>query len=120
MPRFLREFPLEQPAISTVTASELLHGVLRASDDARRERRSRFVEEILSRLLVMPFDLAQARVHARIWTDLSARGVGIGPHDLQIAACGVTLDWPLATLNISDFQRVAALKVVNANSFTRK
>jgi tRNA(fMet)-specific endonuclease VapC len=36
MPSFLRHFPSPKPIIAAITASELLHGVERARDPARR------------------------------------------------------------------------------------
>jgi tRNA(fMet)-specific endonuclease VapC len=119
MPGFLRQFPGAQPMITAITASELLHGVERAHDAARKGKRQRHVEQILATLAVQPFDLAQARVHARIWADLASRGQMIGPHDLQIAAAGLALGHEVATLNILEFQRVAGLKVMNATPFRR-
>lgn len=117
MAGFLQQFPTEQPAIAAITASELLHGVARADDAARRQRRSNYVEQIFSRILIVPFDLAQARVHAEIWADLSRRGLMVGPHDMQIAATAHVLGWPVATLNFTEFQRVAQLKIVDARPF---
>ena len=74
MPGFLRQFSSLQPVITAITASELLHGVERAPDAARKTRRQRHVEQILATVFIQPFDLAQARVHARIWAELQARG----------------------------------------------
>lgn len=119
MAGFLQQFPNEQPAIAAITASELLHGVARAQDDARRQRRSKYVEQILAQILILPFDLAQARVHAQLWADLSAIGVTIGPHDLQIAAAAQLLGWPVGTLNVTEFQRVKLLKVIDGRPFAR-
>lgn len=65
MPGFLRRFPGAQPMIAAITASELLHGVERAQDAARKARREGHVEQILAAISVQPFDLTQARVHAR-------------------------------------------------------
>src|SRR5258706_375778 len=67
----------------------------------------------------LPFDLAQARVHARIWADLQTRGQMIGPHDLQIGAAALALGHEVATLNVQEFQRVTGLKVVDATPFRR-
>ena len=39
MPGFLRQFPVPQPLIAAITASELLHGVERAQDANRKARR---------------------------------------------------------------------------------
>ena len=90
---FLQKFPNEQPAIAAITASELLHGVARADDAARKQKRSVYVEQIFATILILPFDLAMARVHAQLWADLSAHGVTIGPHDLQIASTAQFLGW---------------------------
>jgi predicted nucleic acid-binding protein len=118
MARLLQQFPNEQPAIAAITASELLHGVARAQDEARRQRRSKYVEQILAQILIIPFDLAAARVHAELWAELSARGVTIGPHDLQIAATALMLGWPISTLNVAEFQRVTQ-KIIDARPFCR-
>jgi tRNA(fMet)-specific endonuclease VapC len=119
MPGFLQQFPAAQPLITAITASELLHGVERAQDPARKAKRQRHVEQILAAVPVQAFDLAQARVHARIWAELASRGQMIGPHDLQIAAAGLALGHEVATLNIQEFQRVPGLKVVDATPFRR-
>lgn len=71
---FLRQFSGVQPMIAAITASELLHGVERAQDGARKSRRQRHVEQILAAVWIQPFGLEQARVHARIWADLETRG----------------------------------------------
>src|ERR1035441_2121136 len=73
MPGFLRLFPTPQPLITAITASELLHGVERAQDAARRTRRQQHVEQVLASLFVQSFDLAQARCHAWLWADLETR-----------------------------------------------
>ena len=119
MPGFLRQFPTPQPLITAITASELLHGVERAQDAARRTRRQQHVEQVLASLFVQAFDLAQARCHARLWADLETRGLMIGAHDLQIAAAGLALGHDVATLNAGEFQRVAGLRVVDATPFRR-
>jgi predicted nucleic acid-binding protein len=85
----LRSGASERFAFAAITASEILHGVHRAATPEQRDRREAFVEPLLSRLPVVPFDLAVARVHARLSADLAARGVNVGAHDLQIAATAI-------------------------------
>lgn len=119
MAGFLRQFPSVQPVIAAITASELLHGVERAQDTARKARRQRHVEQILATISIQPFDLAQARVHARIWAELETRGQMIGPHDLLIAAAALAHGHELATLNVQEFQRVNGLKVSDATPYRR-
>jgi len=101
----------EPIALSAITASELLHGIYRAEDPARRMQRERFVEAILARFPVVEFDLAAARVHARLWAELTARGEVVGAHDLLIAATAIALDFQVATANARDFQRIPGLRV---------
>ena len=58
----------EEFLLSVVTASELLHGVHRATQPEVRIKRSAFVEAILERFPLLPVDLATVRtqliVHA--------------------------------------------------------
>lgn len=98
-------------AISAITASELLHGVHRANTAQRRHRRQVWVEAILTRLAVVPFDLGVARVHARIWADLAASGTIIGAHDLIIGATALANDMTVATRNENEFQRIEGLRL---------
>jgi tRNA(fMet)-specific endonuclease VapC len=102
---------------TAVTASELLHGCVRASDAATRERRTRFVEGVLQDYAVLPFTLVEAREHARIWADLEARGVLIGERDLLIAAIARTTGHSVATLNRSEFERVPGLVLLDTEGF---
>jgi tRNA(fMet)-specific endonuclease VapC len=90
------------------------------SDPERKLRRERHVEQILGSISIEPFDLAQARHHARIWADLQMRGQMIGPHDLLIAAAALALDFELATLNFGEFQRVHGLRLRDATSFLKQ
>jgi predicted nucleic acid-binding protein len=52
--------------LSVITASELLHGVYRATDPNVRARRSAFVEAVLERFPLLPVDLAIARARAAL------------------------------------------------------
>jgi predicted nucleic acid-binding protein len=97
--------------VSVVTASELLHGVHRARDPARRARRSAFVEAVLSEFPMLDIGMTVARVHAELWAELAAAGTPIGAHDLWIAATAVSHGLALATANRPEFDRVPGLVV---------
>ncbi len=97
--------------LAAITASELLHGIHRADSAVRRDRRERFSEAILTSLPVLAFDLETARVHARLWADLTRRGQPIGAHDLQIAATALFHGLSLATTNEREFRRIAGLEL---------
>jgi tRNA(fMet)-specific endonuclease VapC len=103
--------PAEPLALASITASELLAGVHRADTEARRLHRQGFVETILAQVPVLPFDLAAARTHARIWADLAAIGQPIGAHDLLIAATALAYGHAVLTQNLREFQRVPGLTV---------
>jgi tRNA(fMet)-specific endonuclease VapC len=103
----------EDVAISVITVSELLHGVLRASGAVRSRRRA-FVEHVLAGLEAIPVTEPVARVHAEVWADLSQRGEAIGAHDLWIAATALAHELGVATRNASEFDRVPGLRVVAA------
>jgi len=114
---FLRAHPDDEFWLAAITASELLHGVERAVDRKIRTKRKAFVEGVLQQLAVAPFQLEEARQHARLWATLEAKGLIIGPHDLLIAATALTLKHHLATLNLAEFRRVPRLKLVDTGRF---
>jgi tRNA(fMet)-specific endonuclease VapC len=109
--RLLLEHAEQSVALAAITASELLHGVHRAATAAQRGRREGFVERLLSGLPIIAFDLVVARVHARLWAELAAKGTAIGAHDLQIAATALATGGSVATRDLRSFPKIAALTV---------
>lgn len=101
----------EELFLSTITVSELLHGVHRARDAAQRSWRSAWVEAVIDRFPLLSVDLATARSHARLWAELAAEGRVIGPHDLWLAAACIAHGLALATTNVREFRRVAGLHI---------
>jgi tRNA(fMet)-specific endonuclease VapC len=99
-------------AISVITASELLHGVHRATDGHDRARRQAFVEYMISSIEPLPITTSVARTHAEIWAGLERDGEVIGAHDMWIAATAVSHGMEIATANASEFERVPGLTVV--------
>ena len=101
----------EDVAIAAITASELLHGVHRASAEYR-PRREAFVEAVLGAFPALPFDLLIARVHARLWAHLASAGEDVGSHDRLVAATAIGAGWRVATANVRHFGRVPGLEVL--------
>lgn len=97
--------------LSVITVSELLHGVHRAKARVQRARRSAFVEAVVDRFPLLPVDLPSARIHAELWSELSASGRMIGAHDLWLAAAALAHGLSLATANVREFDRVPGLEV---------
>lgn len=102
----------EEPVgIASITASELLHGVHRATI-AQRQRREDFVERLLAVLPVIPFDLGTARIHAALWAGLASKGASVGSHDLLIGATAIALGYRVATRDRRSFGKIPGLEVV--------
>ena len=101
----------EAIGISVVTVAELLHGVERADSEARRLKRQAFVEKVIEQFPVFSFDVAAARIYARIWASLIQRNFTVGAHDLIIAATAISLDYTVITSNRRDFEKIDGLKL---------
>jgi tRNA(fMet)-specific endonuclease VapC len=108
--------PDEEVGIAAITASELLHGVHRATPEYRA-RREAFVEAVIAAFPPLPFELLAARALARIWAELAAAGQDVGAHDRIVAATAISAGWRVGTANRRHFDRIAGLEVVTV-SFT--
>ena len=107
----LADYAEEDFAISPITASELLHGIHRATTAARRSQREAFVEGLLSRLPVLSFDLIAARIHARLSAELALKGTAVGSHDLIIAATAMGKGYVVATRDERSFPKIPGLSL---------
>lgn len=101
----------EEVAIAAITASELLHGVHRASPE-HQPRREAFVEAVLAAFPPLPFGLLAARAHARIWAELAVAGQDVGAHARLVAATAITAGWRVGTANTRHFERIAGLETL--------
>ncbi|HSZ03943.1 MAG TPA: PIN domain-containing protein [Solirubrobacteraceae bacterium] len=101
----------EDVGIAAITASELLHGVHRATEE-HRARREAFVEAVLVAFPTLSFDLLVARVHARLWAGLAASGTEVGAHDRLVAATAMSAGWRVGTANMRHFERVPGLDMM--------
>src|SRR5579863_6269059 len=101
----------EEVGLAAITASELLHGVHRATPEHRGQREA-FVEAVLAAFPPLPFGLLAARLHARLWADLVAAGQDVGAHDRLVAATAITAGWRVGTANLRHFDRIAGLDIL--------
>jgi tRNA(fMet)-specific endonuclease VapC len=104
--------PTEDVGIAAITASELLHGVHRATSK-HRPRREAFVEAVLVAFPPFVFDLLCARAHARLWAELASAGVDVGAHDRIVAATAIAAGWRIGTANVRHFERIAGVDVIS-------
>jgi len=99
----------DEAFLSVITASELLHGVHRATDSDIRARRAALVEAVLERFPLLSVDLVCARAHARLWAELRQTGALIGPHDLWLASTCLAHGLTMVTGNVREFARLPGL-----------
>jgi len=110
--KILHEHRDKELALSSMTASELLHGVHRANTEARKVKREAFVEALLSSLPVISFDLVAARAHARLWAELASKGDNVGQHDLIIGATAISRGLDVATRDTRSFPKIPGLSIL--------
>ena len=102
----------DKAVITSGIAAELLMGAELGRWRGER-RQARFdVDELLSRLTILPFDLPAARIYARLFAEIRRSGHSVGVIDLQIAAVALANDSSVVTLNLRDFNRIPGLTVV--------
>ena len=97
-------------AISAVTLAELLHGAEKSADAPRNLR---VVEDLCSRLDVLPYGLKAAQHYGSIRAALERRGQPIGVNDLHIAAHARSEGLTLVSNNLREFDRVEGLLTEN-------
>jgi predicted nucleic acid-binding protein len=103
---WLDSLPVEDTAITAITAAELRCGVRRLPEGSRKTELSEAVHAIITadfRDRVEPFDLLAAYQYADVVTARERAGHPVGVADAQIAAICRSLKATLATRNISDF-----------------
>lgn len=69
------------------------------------------VTTLLEPFQCVSFDDVDAAQYATLRHDLELKGQVIGPYDLQIAAICLRHSFTLVTSNVSEFARVAGLRI---------
>jgi tRNA(fMet)-specific endonuclease VapC len=95
--------------VSVIVAAELCYGCARKGSPKLRRR----VEEFLSEVPVLPFDVPADSAYGGIRAELEAAGRPIGSMDLLIAAHASALAATVVTANVGEFRRVRGLNVEN-------
>ena len=94
---------------SIIIAGELRYGCAKKASPKLLQK----VEEILSVIPVLPFDVPADTEYGEIRSELEQAGQTIGQNDLLIAAHASVLGLTLATANTRAFCRVSGLRVEN-------
>jgi tRNA(fMet)-specific endonuclease VapC len=101
-------------ALSVVTIVELTHGIYRAKNDADRERRRAFSEELRRDMVVHPVTVEIAELAGRIEGEQATRGVNIAFEDLLIGTTALHLGYAVVTANVRHFRLIPGLNVVQS------
>jgi tRNA(fMet)-specific endonuclease VapC len=109
--RRIKDRKEEEFFISVITASEILHGVHRTRNAAVRAQRLAFVESVLTEFPVLLIDLATARSHAQLSSELESKGRMIGVHDSWLAATCLAHGLGMVTANTREFRNVPGLRL---------
>ena len=113
---WLDEQPAGEVYTSAISRAEIELGLLLMPPGKRQEALSRaawamFAEDFAGRCL--SFDEDAARHYAAIMSARTRAGRPISVEDAQIAAIALAHRMPLATRNITDFELIEGLEVVN-------
>jgi tRNA(fMet)-specific endonuclease VapC len=101
---------LDDAAIASVTAMELLVEVERA-DEAHRQARSVRVEAVLASLPIEDYTLAVARIHARLAVQAMSTGKPRSAYDLMVAATAAATNRILLTTDAkAEFNQLAGVR----------
>jgi len=106
----MRVFRTGEIGVSIVTVSELQYGV---SKSVSKDRNQAALAAFLLPLEIAEFTVDVAVIYGQVRAELESRGQSIGPLDTLIAAHALSLDVPLVTNNVREFNRVQELRVEN-------
>jgi predicted nucleic acid-binding protein len=97
------------PCVTFVTAGELFRGATHAGWGTRR---AKALEHWLEHVIVIPADRAVARRWGELTGGSLRAGAPLPANDAWIAACCLTHDTPLATLNSRHFTGIDSLQLI--------
>ena len=104
----IRNQPVGEVAICTVTVAELEYGVAKSTHQTRNKLA---LIQFLAPFEILPFDQEAAQQYGIIRGQLERRGERIGPMDLLIAAQALSANLTLVTNNVGEFNRVEGLRI---------
>jgi tRNA(fMet)-specific endonuclease VapC len=100
----------DEPAVAAITIAELGVGVEIATGKRRQARRA-FLEDVVSSLPILGYDLEVARVHTGLLVVVRRSGRPRGAHDLIIAATAKASRRTVVTTDQNGFDDLPGVKV---------
>jgi len=111
--KVVQQIQARQPSdirLCSVVVAELYYGAYKSPSSFQAANLA-LLASFCSQFLSLPFNDVAADMFGRIRADLEARGMPIGPYDLQIAAIALINNLTLVTHNTSEFGRVPGLSL---------
>ena len=99
-------------AVSVLTVLELAHGITRADTTERRQRRQRFLDDLLTGVPIQPITVPIVLRAGEIDGQCQATGVRIPLSDLLIGASALELGYSVGTANVRHSQLIPGLNVI--------
>ena len=96
--------------ISTIVLFELQVGIAKSTSPAKRTQQ---LQQLLSRVNLVPFDRDSAVAAATIRAQLEQQGTPIGQIDVLIAGTALAFQATLVTHNVKEFSRVSGLAIAD-------
>jgi len=100
----------QEIGISTIVLFELQVGIAKSTSPAKRTQQ---LQQLLSRVNLVPFDRDSAVAAATIRAQLEQQGTPIGPLDVLIAGTALAFQATLVTHNAKEFSRVSGLAIAD-------
>jgi len=98
-------------AISVVTLIELAHGAARADTPQRKNKRTQFIQELLTALPVHPITATIALRAGQIDGKNQANGLRLPLSDLLIGVTALEAGYGVGTSNLRHFQLIPGLSI---------
>jgi predicted nucleic acid-binding protein len=102
----------DELGLSAITLLELAHGMARADTAERREKRQRFLNELMSVVPVHPITVPLALRAGQIDGQSQAKGICIPLSDLLIGVTALGLGYRIATHNIRHFKLIPSISII--------
>jgi tRNA(fMet)-specific endonuclease VapC len=100
----------QEVSIPTIVLFELQVGIAKSTAPARRSRQ---LQQLVSRVTLLPFDQDAALYSASIRAQLEQQGTPIGQMDVLIAGTALSRQATLITHNVNEFARVPDLVIAD-------
>ena len=98
-------------AVSTITQMEILYGL--RLNPRLNSKLGPIMEQFFGAVRIVPFNDVAALATAVLRATLKRRGTPIGAYDVLIAGVALANDLTLVTSNVSEFERIADLRIEN-------